>query len=58
MAKPPPGVDPEKFIFGEGACSNQTTYCAIDDEATFRIEPSPMPVASIIALNLIFVAFF
>jgi hypothetical protein len=58
MAKPPPDADPEKFILGKGTYSNQITYRAIHDETTFRIEPAPMPVASIIVHNVIFVAFF
>jgi hypothetical protein len=58
MPKPPPDVDPEKFIIGKGGYSNFRTACPYWDEGVFRIDPAPMPFVSIVVYNSIFAAFF
>jgi hypothetical protein len=58
MAKPPPDVDPEKFIIGRGIYHNLDIARVHFDDETFRIEPAPMPVGWIVFLNLVFIGFF
>ena len=58
MAKPPADADPEKFIIGHGVYGNLRTAQAYDDDRIFRLDPTPMPVISIIVYNAIFVLFF
>jgi hypothetical protein len=58
MSKPPPDVDPEKFIIGRGSYHNLEIARLYDDDNVFRIDPAPMPVAWIVFLNLVFVVFF
>ena len=58
MAKPPVDADPEQFIIGTGHYNNLRLARPYHDEHVFRIDPAPMPVWSIVILNLVFVAFF
>jgi hypothetical protein len=58
MAKPPPDADPEKFIIGHGVYSNLQIARPYHDDCVFRIDPTPMPVLSIVIYNLVFIGFF
>jgi hypothetical protein len=58
MARPPADLDPEKFIIGRGLYDNLTLAQAYHDDEVFRIDPVPMPVASLVLHNVLFVAFF
>jgi uncharacterized membrane protein YfcA len=58
MAASETDLDPDKFIFGEGAYVNLITARPIADSNEFRIEPAPIPVDTIVALNALFVLFF
>ena len=58
MSKPPPNLDPEKFVLGEGAYDNIRTARPYHDEEVFRIDPAPVPVWSVLAVNLVFLVFF
>lgn len=58
MAKPPADADPEKFILGHGLYSNFETAYPYHDDRVFRIDPTPMPVRSILIYNLIFLGVF
>jgi hypothetical protein len=58
MAKPPANADPMLFIIGKGLYTNDNPWRTIGDSETVRIEPAPMPVASIVTHNIVFVAFF
>ena len=58
MAKPPPDADPDKFIIGRGSYGNLQTAKAVFENGVFRLDPAPMPVVSIVIVNLVFAAFF
>lgn len=58
MAKPPATADPERFIIGRGAHDNFQLARPYSDDRVFRIDPTPMPVWSLIIHNLLFAAFF
>jgi hypothetical protein len=58
MAQALADVDPENYIIGLGSYSNLQTAIASADEHVFRLDPAPMPVRSLIILNLLFAAFF
>ncbi len=51
-------LDPDKFIFGEGAYPSLPTARSFADSNEFRIEPAPVPFDTIIAMNALFVVFF
>ncbi len=56
MAKPPPDADPEKFILGRGTYSNLLIARPYFDDRVFRIDPTPMPVCSMVIYNLLFIS--
>ena len=58
MSKPPVNADPEKFILGDGMYTNLQTAGSYADERIFRIEPSPLPLGSVLTVNLIFANHF
>jgi hypothetical protein len=51
-------LDADKFIFGEGAYINLPTARPSADSNEFRIEPAPIPLDTIVAMNALFVVFF
>ena len=55
MAKPPPDADPEKFIIDRGSYSNLQLARPYFDDRVFRIDPTPMPVRSIVIYNLLYI---
>jgi hypothetical protein len=56
MAKPPADADPELFIVGRGGYDNFRTARPYHDSRVFRIDPTPMPVWSIVAYDALFAA--
>jgi hypothetical protein len=58
MAKPPADANPEHFIIGQGVYNNLQIASPYDDAEVFRINPTPMPVWSIVIFNALIAAFF
>jgi hypothetical protein len=56
MAKPPPDVDPEKFVIGKGLYSSESAFRLVGDQTTFRIEPAPPSIAGIAVFDLVILA--
>jgi hypothetical protein len=56
MAEPPPNIDPELLIIGEGSCDNFRTWVPTLNEREFRIDPRPVPIWSIVIHNVVIVA--
>ncbi|MEO6435742.1 MAG: hypothetical protein ABIP55_08260 [Tepidisphaeraceae bacterium] len=58
MPEPPRDTDPELFIIGRGGYDSLRVALPSHDEGVFRIDPAPMPVTSIIVMNVLVAAVF
>jgi len=56
MGKPPPDVDPDKFILGDGWHTNFKVARPYHDDCVFRIDPAPMAASFFVFFNLLILA--